>query len=236
MVSDPFAIYRVDIYRGSVAASNIVDSVVLPAPDADEYPSPVSKYTSGTAELPGQYAFLWDVPKDAVAPDVYFDVWRFFGSDPRTGTDSLADHEGDLISTCNRFWVYPDEWYVDDNLQTVRFAFEPIDVKFNKPEVRPLEVGIMPLPLYDYNYNLVMPMIPYLSPTIHIETENGEEIVGSALCQMKERQGAYRSNPWVISYVIDTAEFLIGTYKYRIVATLPDGTTRASRDMYFSIL
>ena len=120
-------------------------------------------------------------------------------------------------------------------MQTVRFAFEPLDIKFHKPESRPLEVGIMPLPLYDYDYNFVTPIIPYITYTISIFTENCETVVDEAAMTIKTRQGSYRSNPWVASYNLNTSTFFIGTYKYRVTATLPNGSTRVSGDFYLTI-
>lgn len=238
--ADPFAIYKIEIYRGSVSDSNLVDTTYVVDPDNPAYPSPLSRYLEGSEEIAGRYAYVWDIPSDAVVPDVYFDVWYFWGNDPTSGTgtggtDGYEAYTNSLLTQCNKFWVYPDQWYVDGGLQTLRFGFEPIDIKFNKPEKRPLEVGIMPLPLYDYNYNLVAPLIPHLQYTIDIETENCEAIVEDGDCSLKLRQGAYRSNPWLISYMLDTSLFFIGTYKYRITAHLPDGTTRTSGDFILTI-
>ena len=117
----------------------------------------------------------------------------------------------------------------------MRFGFEPLDQKFYTPEARPLEVGLMPLPLYDYNFNLVNPMIPFLSPTISIETQHSEMLVDGATCVMGIRQGSNRSNPYVVKYDLDTSNFLKGTYRYWITLSLPDGTTRVSRKFVFSI-
>lgn len=223
--TDPHAIYRIEIFRGKVSDSNIVDAIDIPS--GSGYPAPL------TSPSAGKYNLAWAVPNDVVVPDVYFDVWYYFGTDP--GTGALSDYEAQLLKQCNRFWVYPDNWYVDGGLDTIRFAFEPLDIKFRKPEKRPLEVGITPLPLYDYNYNLVAPLIPYLSPTITITTENYEPLVENAPCQIKLRQGSFRDNPWVISYLFDTTTVFIGTYRYRITLTLPDGTTRTSGDLYITV-
>ena len=254
--ADPYAIYRVEIYRGSVAAENIVDSIEMASPCATDYPAPLVRQPDpvaapGICPTPpdcdsvtdsvsdpstGRFRLLWEVPADAVVPDVYFDLWYYFGTDP-SGSDGcdLSAYEADLLSQCNRFWVYPENWYVDGGLETIRFGFEPLDVKFKKPEMRPLEVGMMPLPLYDYNYNLVAPLIPYLSPTISIWTENNEVVTSNAVCTMKLRQGAFRSNPWVISYMLNTCNFFMGTFRYRVKVQLPDGTTRVSGDFYFTV-
>lgn len=239
VLADPFALYRVEIYRGKVATENIVDIIQMLDPADSSYPAPVT-HGDGTSDPAGIFSLDWDVPADAVVPDVYFDVWYFFSTDPRTETtggsfDELSEHEDKLISVCNRFWVYPDDWYADGGLETIRFAFEPLDQKFNKPENRALEVGLMPLPLYDYNFNLVAPIIPYLDAKISIKTENDETVVDGAAMTIKLRQGSYRTNPFVLNYILDTSNFYIGTYKYRILITLPDGTTRVSGNFYFTI-
>lgn len=233
-LADPYAIYRVEIYRGSVATQNLVDAVVVARDTA--YPSPLSQYVDSNGPLVGRYTWLWDVPENAVVPDVYFDVWYFFATNPlQSDSDSLADYESRLISSCNKFWVYPDQWYMDGGLDTIRFAFEPMDLKFHKPEIRPLEIGIMPMPLYDYNWNLVTPIIPYLDSTITIKTENCEILAENVPCQLKIRQGSYRSNPWVISYMLDTTQFFIGTYKYQVQVKMPDGTNRVSKEFIFTV-
>jgi hypothetical protein len=229
----PHAIYRVEIYRGKVAAENIVDAIDIPSPDSSEYPGVL---VEGAA---GLYTLNWTVPDYADVPDVYFDVWYFFGSDPRnlssSSGDEYVENEDKLIQFCNRFWVYPDSWYVDGGLQTLRFGFEALDTRFNKPEKRPLEIGLMPLPLYDYDYNLVAPIIPYIDAKIDMWTVHKEPIITQEPMTIKLRQGAYRSNPFVLSYLFDTEDIFIGTYKYRITLTLPDGTTRISPDSFITV-
>lgn len=251
---DPWAIYRVEIFRGSVANENIVDAVDISGPNSSSYPSPLVRppdpdpailtcpsppdcdslaADDGSDPSAGRFRLVWTVPDDLVVPDVYFDVWYYYATDP--GVADLSTATEQLLNSCNRFWVYPDNWYVDGGLDTIRLGFEPLDIKFKKPEKRPLEVGIMPLPLYDYNYNLVAPIIPFLQPRISVWTENNEQIVSNAICQMKLRQGSFRSNPWVISYMLDTCNYFIGTYRYRVTTILPDGTTRVSGDFYFTV-
>ena len=254
--ADPYAIYRVEIFRGKVATENIVDAIDIPSDsgtgtDSTNYPYPLVRPPNAPAantncptppnctletevadSSTGKFRLVWDVPSDAIVPDVYFDVWYFYSTNPGS---PLSNYESSLLKQCNRFWVYPDDWYADGGLQTIRFGFEPLDIKFRKPESRPLEVGIMPLPLYDYDYNLVAPIIPYLSPTISIWTDNAEPVITNATCQIKLRQGAFRTNPWVISYNLDTCGFFIGTYKYRVKVMLPDGSTRVSGDFYFTV-
>lgn len=236
VLTDPFGIYRIEIYKGKVAADTNVAIIEVDSPDTSSYPSPLQIGTN-----PGEYLYQWAVPDDTPVPDVYFDVWYFWGVDPRAGSESgssssdLSLHESKLIQICNRFWIYPDQWYVDGGLQTIRFGFEPLDIKFHKSEVRPLEIGLMPLPLYDFDYNLVMPIIPYINATISVKTENEELIIDDAPMTIKLRQGAHRTNPFVLSYLLNTLDYFIGTYKYRIKLVLPDGTTRVSGNFYFTV-
>jgi hypothetical protein len=252
--ADPFAIYRIEIFRGSVASENIVAAISIPAPSESSYPLPLVRQPDppaaneacptppdcddqlvgdGTDVSDGRFRLVWTVPTDVVVPDVYFDVWYFFSTDP--GGSDLADSTDELLNQCNRFWIYPENWYVDGGLQTVNFGFEPLNIKFNKPERRPLEIGIMPLPLYDFNYNLVAPIIPFLTPTISIWTDSGEEVISNEQCTIGVRQGAFRTNPWVINYMLDTCRLFKGTYRYRVQVVLPDGTTRVSGDFYLTV-
>lgn len=230
---DPFAIYRIEIYRRCVAAENVVDIVQVDSVSATDYPSPLIHGTE-----PGAYSLLWNVPADAVVPDIYFDVWYFWGTDPRpAATDELplSDFTANLLSIQNRFWVYPDGYAIDSGLENINLGFEPISKKFYKPEVKPIEVGIMPLPLYDFDFNLVAPMIPYLTAQITIKTENDEPIVVAAPMEIKLRQGSYRTNPFILSYLLDSSSFFIGTYKYRVSLTLPNGEVRVSQDFLFGV-
>ena len=221
--TDPYSITKVEIYKSEVLTSNLVATVNISDRDSTEYPTPLCV----SAELLGEYHYPFLVPTDFVAPDVYFDVWHYTPVAPGTaGTDVMPIS---ALSCCHRFWVYPDTWFCNDKLQTVRFGFEPIDQQFYQPELRTLEVGIMPLPLYDYNFNLVNPLMPFLNPTITIQTQFCETLVDKAPCRMGIRQGSYRSNPYVIQYDVNTSDFLKGTYQYQITLNLPDGTTRVSR-------
>jgi len=220
----------------------------LPAGDCGTGP------TSG-AEIPGKYCLEYDVPIDAVVPDVYIDVWYYYPDNPclladyagstdceqqTDGTFCHADLDSESVtcllqSCCHRFWVYPDAWYCDDDLTTVRFAFEPLDQKFRRPEVRPLEVGLMPLPLYDYDFNLVSPMIPFLDATIKVETRNCELMVDNEPMTIGIRQGSYRSNPFVLRWNLDTSRFMVGSYSYRVTVRLPNGSSRVSKDYIFTV-
>ena len=84
-------------------------------------------------------------------------------------------------------------------------------------------------------FRSVNPMIPFLKPTITIDTMNCELIVDDAACRIGIRQGSYRSNPYVIQYDLDTSKFLKGTYRYQLKLTLPNGTTRVSRKFIFTV-
>jgi hypothetical protein len=254
---DPYAIRRIDIYKTAVKDENLEAQVIIPPPDDPNYPVPIERMTAADGSiLAGHFSLPFEVPTDFVAPEIYFDVWRFLGSDPGGTIGVDEDDESLWISQCNRFWVYPDGWYIDDELVTIRIGFEALDKHFRKPEIRNLEVGLVPLPLYDFDYNRIIPLIPQLQARIHIETENGEVIVGSpatgcdgqpcpadgsegdnteGIARIGLRQGSYRTNPFVVQYLIDTNQFLIGTYKYRIILTLPNGETRVSDDMRFDV-
>jgi hypothetical protein len=234
----------------------LVSTVVITQPSDPLYPSPICQDTAATTpgacctdptapEIPlvGKYHLPFAIPPDFSVPDVYFDVWYYFAINPcgqlGTGTDvcDIDDltYDGMLLRCCHRFWIYPDEWFCDDQLQTIRFGFEPLDQKFQSPENRPLEVGLMPLPLYDYNFNLVNPIIPFLSPTITIETQHCEVLAQDEPCRIGIRQGAFRSNPWVIQYDLNTTRFLKGTYRYSIKLVLPNGSTRVSQKFILTI-
>lgn len=251
--TDPYAIRKVEIYKTQVLPHNLVATIPLVDPEDTLYPAPVAQAAvlsetgdcgtepvGPTTPIPGKYELIYDVPAEFEAPDVYFDLWHYYPVNPcESGTDP-CDYEdpenlAKVLKCCNRFWLYPDEWFCSDGLQTVNFGFEPLSQKFNQPEVRPLEIGLMPLPLYDYNYNLVNPLIPFLTATISIETQHNELLVESEPMEIGLRQGSYRTNPWVIKYMLDTTKFLKGTYKYRVLLHLPDGSSRSSNDFVLVI-
>lgn len=249
VLTDPYAIRFIQIYKTQVLPHNLVATIPVVTPDDPLYPAPVVQETDTNGPVVGKYHLPYSIPTDFIAPDVYFDVWYYFAENPcpddgggtgGTGTEpcDLDDPQFDslLLSCCHRFWVYPNEWFCGDKLQTIRFGFEPLDNKFNYPETRPLEIGLMPLPLYDYNFNLVNPLIPMLCPEITIETQNCETLVDCDPCRMGIRQGSYRSNPYVIQYDLDTTQFLKGTYRYQISLSMPDGTKRVSQKFMFSIM
>lgn len=220
-------------------------------------PSPISQCGTEPAPgavMPGLFILPFLVPLDFRAPQVYVDVWRFLGQDPGSagiGTDpddvvgtidddDVDDGDDDAddlfapdddalwISQSNKFYVFPDSFFGDDGLVVPRLGFEALDKIFYKPEIRTLEVGIMPLPLYDFDFNRIAPIIPHLQAFITIETDNAEVLVNNAACRIGIRQGTYRANPFTIQYTLNTQNFLIGTYQYRISVMLPNGETRVS--------
>jgi len=256
-LTDPYAIRYVEIYKSQVLPHNLV--VTLPVVDLNDtlYPAPACRETEDsspgeccteptapTIAITGKYHLPFAVPSNFSVPDVYFDVWYYFADNPcgdlGTGpTECDIDdpiYQDKLLRCCNRFWIYPEEWFCDNGLQTLRFGFEPLDQRFHQPELRPLEIGIMPLPLYDYNFNLVNPIIPFLQPRITIETQHNELLVDDDVARIGIRQGSYRSNPYVVQYDLDTTKFLKGTYRYRIKLILPNGQTRVSQNFILIIV
>ena len=252
--TDPFLIRRVDIYQSCEKPENLVASI--PIDPGSGYPSPLLREASGTVGacgtepppgvLPGVFILPFLIPEDFRAPQVYVDVWRFLGADPGsagigTDPDLIYGNQDPLeddalwISQSNKFYVFPDSFFGDDGLVVPRLGFEALDKVFYKPEVRTLEVGIMPLPLYDFDYNRVAPIIPHLQAFITIETDNAEVLVNNAPCRIGIRQGSYRANPFTVQYTLNTNNFLIGTYQYRINVMLPNGETRVSAPFRLTI-
>lgn len=245
VLADPHAITKVEIYKSKIAAQNLVSTVIVADRDGTEYPAPI-EFVRGYVEggycgtdpdvgaiIPGKYQYLWAVPVDAAAPDVYYDVWYY--NVEQLGNELTALSSA-ALRACGRFWVYPDNWSVQDGLSTIRLGFEPLDQKFRQPEKRNLEVGLMPLPLYDYDHNLVDAVLPYATATITVETFSHEVLINNEPMSMGLRQGAFRSNPFVLQYTIDTTAFLRGTYRYRITVKLPDGSSISSGDFALVIM
>lgn len=235
--TDPFAIRRIDIFQGSEKPENLVAQIPIPLPTDLTYPSPLIKPVNGSGDpIPGAFTLVFDVPSDFVAPSVYIDVWRFVGQDPGTsGSDVDLDNEAFWKSQCNRFWIFADGFFIDDGLVVPRLGFEAIDKVFRKPEVRTLEVGIVPLPLYDFDFNRIAPIIPQLNAFITIQTDNCELLVDKAPCRLGVRQGSFRTHPFVVQFTLDTNTFLVGTYQYRITLELPNGETRTSEPLRMTI-
>lgn len=238
--ADPFAIRRVDIYEGSEKPENLVAQIPIVLPTDVNYPSPLIKPVDGSGDpIVGAFTLLFDVPSDFAAPSAYIDVWRFIGVDPGSGSDSDLDDESFWMSQCNRFFIMQGGatggFYLDDGLVVPRLGFEALDKTFRKPEVRTLEVGIVPLPLYDFDFNRIAPIIPQLRATIRIETDNCETLVDNESCSIGIRQGSYRTHPFTIQYRLDTARFFVGTYIYQVTLYLPNGETRVSEQMRMTI-
>lgn len=228
---NPHALRRIDIYYQAVKDENLVAQILFGLPDSTGYPSPA------TISEPGQFNVEFLVPED-FNEGVYFDVWRFVGDEPTNPTTFDYDDESLWISQCNKFWVFADCWYLDDGLITPRIGFEPIDRDFTKGTVANLEVGLMPLPLYDYDQTRLGPIIPQICPFITIETDEGEVLQGLERhpCKIGLRQGSYRSNPFVVQCPLDTSAFLKGIYVYKITLVLPNGETRISPPFRFRII
>lgn len=231
--TDPFAIRKVDIYQSSVRPDNLIAEIPFVLPDDPTYPSPAAQIVLGSGFAPGEFELIWDVPSDLVIPNNFFDVWNFIPEDPGSSAD--LDDEDLFLTKCNRFWVFPDAWFADDGLETIKIGFEPLDLKFHQPEIRTLEIGLVPLPLYDFNFNLISPIIPHLTGTISIQTENCEILVDEEPVSIGLRQGSYRSTPFVLQFKLDTTRFLKGTYRYRVTVKLPNGETRVSAFFRISI-
>jgi hypothetical protein len=227
VAEEPFAIRRIDIYEGSEKPENLIAQIPIVDPTDSAYPAPLGRVGTGS------FVLSMDIPITFNAPAVYLDVWRFVGNDPGTGGD--LNDETLWSSQCNKFWVFPDGFYLDDGLVVPRFGFEALDKTFKKPEIRSLEVGLMPLPLYDFDFNRIAPIIPQLKALITIQTENCEVLVDRDPCRIGVRQGSYRTNPFVVQYLLDTNNFLTGTYVYRITLLLPNGETRVSDDMRITV-
>jgi len=234
--TDPYAIRSIKIYQKSVEDVNIVMEIPFPHPDSDEYSSMISKVDGGCGST-GNYELILDLPCDFPNPNVFIDVWNFIPDincfDEVTSID--LDDESYWSSKCGKFWVFPDGWYADDGLMVPDLGFEPLDVQFRMGEKRWLEVGLMPLPLYDYNYCQIMPMIPFLEPTITIKHGGCDILIDGELMEMGLRQGTYRTNPFVAKYLLDTTQFLRGTYDYQITLKLPDCQTIVSPKYTFTI-
>lgn len=231
VAADPYALRRIDIYHQSVSDDNLVAQILFGLPGSTGYPAPA------TSDAVGSYVVEYLVP-DTFEEGVYFDVWKFIGSEPDELSSFDFDDENLWISQCNKFWVSKDCWYLDDGLLTPRIGFEPLDKRFRKGETRNLEVGLMPLPLYDWDRSRFSSMIPQICPFITIETEEGEILAGleKAPCKIGIRQGTYRTNPYVVQCPLDTSAFLKGQYRYRIILELPNGETRISEPFRFKII
>jgi hypothetical protein len=232
--TDPYAIRKVSVYKSAVQPENLVAEFPVVLPSDTMYPSPISRDndSSGTPR-PGVFHLYWDVPANGiVVPDIFFDVWSYFATDPggsgATAEEANLNDESLWTSCCNQFWLYSDGFFCDDGLTNIRLGFEPMDIKMTQPETRTIEVGITPLPLYDFDFNKIAPIIPRLTATFTMTTDNCELIIDRAPMRIGLRQGTYRTNPFTLMYLFDTKIVLKGSYQYQVVVTLPNGETRAS--------
>jgi hypothetical protein len=221
----PFALRRIDIYRGSIRPANLIGNIPFVDPTDVTYPSPAIEVSPGYFEVP------FDAPHDLVPDDIYFDVWNFIGNDP--GTADIND-ESLWTSQSGMFWLYDDTWIIDDELITKRLGFEPLDKKLRRGEIRTIEVAIHPLPKYDYDFNKITPIIPQLRPTMSIRTSYNELIIGDVPCDIGVRQGSHRNSPFVIQCQIDTRTLVRGTYNYTIQVNIGDSAT-ISPKFYFTV-
>ncbi|MBD3354085.1 MAG: hypothetical protein GF364_21565 [Candidatus Lokiarchaeota archaeon] len=250
--SDPYVLCSIKIYSQCVCDENLVTEIILPEPtdyDRNINNSPIYNdlirrcrvgQDSGECGTdysdiytPGCFVFDLELCKDVFSSGVYHDVWCFIGNESELSsctTNPTSYEQSDCQCQCNTFYVQESQWFVDDGLKNIRLGFEPLDRRFQQPEKRTLEVGITPLPLYDYDRNKIAPLIPRLSATISVFTQYGtcETIIDSEEMRIGLRQGSYRSNPYVLQYLLDTSRFIKGTYRYRVDVSLPNGETRSS--------
>jgi hypothetical protein len=235
IATDPYAIRKVQIYRSAVEDENLIAEFPIVDPGDPTYPLPASREndSAGTPK-PGVYHLYWDVPKTGIpTPDTFFDVWSYLPdvcideSGGTTGGDCIDD-ETQWQQCCNQFWLYPDSFYCDSGLENIRLGFEAMDIKLHQPEYRTIEVGMMPLPLYDYDYNKMAPIIPMLTGYFSLYTENCELLIDREPMRIGIRQGTYRTNPFTLQYTFDTRRVLKGSYKYQVSVCLPNGESRAS--------
>lgn len=235
VATDPYAIREINIYRNSASATNLVDTIQINTlPGESAYPSPLVQCETG------EYYYDYLVPDDLVTPDSYVDEWSFIGDalEGEGGTTGDIDFNDQTLwdQKCGRFFLNnATNFCLDDGLIVPRIGFEALDVNLQKDELRSIEVGMMPLPLYDYDFNLISPMIPHIVPTYTLETLNHECIVNDGPALIGLRQGLHRTSPFVVRFQIDTSQFIIGTYQYKIKLQLPNGETRVSPNFKFSI-
>ena len=243
--TDPYAIVNVAIYSVAVKRENLIVVIPIKPPWDSDYPSPLSREAddSVTPIKPGVFHLIWDVPKtDIIVPNIFFDVWNYIPDNPGisssagiTAEETILNDEGLWQRCCNEFWLYQEGFVCTDDLTVINFGFEAMNIKFHQPEIRTLEVGLMPLPLYDFDYNKVMPIIPFLKAYITVSTEHHELLVCRAPMKIGLRAGTFRSNPFSLQWLCDTNNFLKGSYNYRIDLTLPNSETRSSPQFTFQI-
>lgn len=232
VLADPWSIRKIRIYKNTDAEENLVAEVDISTTD---YPSPIVQEEDSNGPVVGKYYYDLDVPDSFAAPDTYIDKWFWIG-DELTGTDFDINDESYWDSKCNQFFIVPSNtWYADDGLIIPRIAFEALDKDLVKPSIQTIEVGLMPIPLYDYDYERVAPLMAQLNASISIETLNCESIVTSAPMTIGLRQGTHRSNPFVAQYRVDTNTYLKGTYRYRVSLAMPNGEVKVSPALQFTV-
>lgn len=227
--SEPYAIRRVDIYRGFIRRDKLVEQITFPDVNDTSYPLPAIQDSTDVS----QFSLMYDASSDLVPNDVYLDVWHFLGSDP--GSAGLDD-ESLWVSKFGSFYLFDDVWLADADLQTIKFGFFPQDKLIRRGEIRTIEVSIYPVPRHNYNHNLIVPLIHNLDPTITVYTTFGELIGGlvDAPCSIGLKQGAGRDCPYVIQCQIDARTLLRGTYKYFIKLAIGN-TIIVSEYFYFTV-
>lgn len=237
--TDPFAVRKVSIYRSAVQPENLIAEFPVVNPLDPLYPSPVAReFDAQNVAKPGVFHLFWALPESGIpVPDIFFDVWSYLGTDPTLGTGSAGtdvtngvdvDDETQWQSCCEKFWLYSDGFFCDAGLENIRIGFEAMDEKFNQPEVRTIEVGMMPLPLYDFDYNKIAPILPFMQATFSLTTDNCELLILDEPMRIGLRQGTHRSDPFTLQYTFDTSLVLKGSYKYQVTLHLPNGETRVS--------
>ncbi len=237
---DPYAIRRINIYQNSAVAENLVAQIDVVPPDDPSYPAPLVNVGGSSGDV-GEYYYDLEVPDTFIVPDSYVDKWFYIGDELTASSGSEIDIDDETLweSQCLNFYIVAaSTWYLDDDLIVPRFGFESLDKDFTKPEVRTLEVGIMPLPLYDYDFCRIAPMMAMLQATITITGSGGncdDLVVDGAPMTMGIRQGTHRSDPFVFRYKLDTSALLRGNYNYKITVQLPNGETRISPQMSFTV-
>lgn len=249
--TDPFAIRSISIYRSAVQPENLIAEFPILPPSDPNYPSPISREMDSSGLVaPGVFHLIWDVPPSGIpVPDIFFDVWSFIAVDPcpnigSAGTGGTGgsipaecdiDNEDTWLKCCNEFWLFADGFFCDDGLTNIRLGFEAMDIKFNQPEIRTLEVGVMPLPLYDFDFNKIAPIIPRLKAFLSLQTDNCELLIDRAPMSIGLRQGTFRSNPFVLQYLFNTNLVLKGSYQYQVTVCLPNGETRTSPSFHLQV-
>lgn len=231
VLADPYSIRKIRVYKNTDAEENLVAEVDISTTD---YPYPIEQEADSSGPIVGKYYYDLLVP-DTFDADTYIDKWYWIG-DELSGTGFDVNDESLWDSKCNQFFVVASNtWYLDDGLIVPKIAFEALDKDLIKPAIQTIEVGLMPIPLYDYDYNRVAPLMAQLNAKITIETLNCELMVDNAQMTIGLRQGTHRTNPFVAQYRIDTADYLKGTYRYRVSLLMPNGELRVSPQLQFTV-